>query len=137
MRKYIFIGGGGFLGAISRVSIKSIQLFGNNQIIPFDTILINVLGSFIISFFLTITLSIFSIDADLKTGFSVGFLGAFTTFSTFSKEAMILLLKGAYIESFIYIISSILLALFVAFLGYHLANKIKGIHYKRIKKEEF
>jgi len=135
MRKYIFIGLGGFLGAISRVAIKSLNIFGNNQLIPFDTILINVLGSFIIAFFLTITLAIFTIDTDIKTGISVGFLGSFTTFSTFTKEAMLLLVNHHLIESFIYIVTSILLGLFFAFLGYYLAFRAQGINYRKKEKD--
>lgn len=136
MRKYIFIGLGGFLGAISRSAIKLLQIFGDNQIIPFDTILINVVGSFIIAFFLTITLAIFTIDADIKTGISVGFLGSFTTFSTFTKEAMNLLMNNHYIESLIYIIASLFLGLFFAFLGYYFAMKIQGVHYRKNTKDE-
>ncbi len=135
MRKYIFIGLGGFLGAISRVAIKSLNIFGNNQLIPFDTIIINVLGSFIIAFFLTITLAIFTIDTDIKTGISVGFLGSFTTFSTFTKEAMLLLVNHHLIESFIYIATSILLGLFFAFLGYYLAFRAQGINYRKKEKD--
>ncbi|MBK5200006.1 MAG: CrcB family protein [Spirochaetaceae bacterium] len=136
MRKYIFIGLGGFLGSMSRSAIKLQHIFGNNQIIPFDTVLINILGSFIIAFFLTISLAIFTIDTDIKTGISVGFLGSFTTFSTFTKEAMNLLMSEHYIESLIYIVSSILLGLFFAFLGYYLAMKLQGVHYRRNTKDE-
>lgn len=78
---YVYIGVGGFLGAIARFALG--QLIGtiNQTAFPWGTLTINLLGSFVLGFFLTVALEQLSISAELRLGIATGFLGAFTTFS--------------------------------------------------------
>jgi CrcB protein len=124
MRKLIFIGTGGFLGACLRYFVKSIVIFNHAGLFPVNTMIINVSGSFILAFFLTMAYEIIDISEDVRLGFAAGFLGAFTTFSTMCRETVMLLDKGAYMISFIYLTGSILLGMLFAYSGVILSREI-------------
>jgi len=123
MKKYLFIGLGGFFGASLRVMIKGADIFSNVDF-PLSTLIINLIGTFLLAFFLTLTLKFFKMDNELRLSLSVGFFGSFTTFSTFCKELSNLMLNGNYYFAFLYLIFSIILGLFCAFAGFKLANNI-------------
>lgn len=89
----IAIGGG--LGSVARfvVSREMENLLGSY--LPYGTLTVNVAGSLALGWFATIILDRPEISITLRLGLTVGFLGAFTTFSTFSYESLQLLLNGA------------------------------------------
>jgi len=120
--KILWIGIGGFLGAILRYAVArfSMILFGNT--IPFGTFLVNVLGSFVLGYFYTITLERLFIQDYWRFAISIGFLGAFTTFSTFSVETLMLFEDGAYMWGLINIFANVFLSLAAAFFGISLAR---------------
>lgn len=125
MKKYIYVGIGGFLGAAVRLFMKNIKLqmvFG----ITGNILMINVIGSFVLSLFLFLTLYKWKINEELKSGVSGGFIGAFTTFSTFCKEAVFYINKNEIFKFIAYTFSSILLGLAAAWLGYVLAKYIEN-----------
>lgn len=124
MREYIFIGIGGFLGATSRFFIKNINLFNYAGNIPLNTLIINITGSFLLSFILTLTLEGMKIDSNIKMGLCTGFLGSYTTFSTLCKETYNLFHESYYLAS-IYVFFSTVLGLLMAYLGVVLGRKIK------------
>lgn len=136
MKKYILIGLFGFMGAVLRFLIKSMPVWSFSQI-AFSTLTINVAGSFILAFFLTITAFFKKVPRVMVAAVSVGFLGAFTTFSTFCKEAAIYILKGSFNISLVYIFLSIILGISAAFSGIYFGEIIinKYIH-KHIKEED-
>jgi len=124
MRKYVFIGIGGFLGAISRFLIKGIQIshyYGN---IPLNTLIINVTGSFILALILTVTFKNIDFHADIRLGITTGFFGAYTTFSTLCKETVGLMQQGFYYSALMYVTVSIVLGLVSVYLAIILARKI-------------
>jgi CrcB protein len=87
MLTYLWIGLGGFFGANARymVQVWAAQRWGST--FPYGTMLANVSGSFIIALFLTLSSDErFLIAPELRFFFAVGFLGGFTTFSSFSYE---------------------------------------------------
>lgn len=131
MRKYIYIGFGGFAGAIARYLIKTMQVMGVHENFPASTFAINILGSFLLAFILKIGFDVREFDADLRIGITTGFLGAFTTFSTLCKEAVGLLNHGEYFSSILYIMLSILLGMGAAFFGIVLAKEVGLKYYKR------
>ena len=90
----LFIGTGGFFGAISRYLIATYtqKLFGG--FFPVGTLSVNVLGSFIIGF--TAMYFAQTIQPEYKALVITGFLGALTTFSTFSLENVTLLQDGEF-----------------------------------------
>lgn len=124
MRKYIFIGTGGFLGAILRFWIKTIPLQNYKELIPLNTLFINITGSFILALITTAALEVFKMNADIRLGICTGFLGAYTTFSTLCKEGSELINKGYYFSSLSYIVNSVTLGLAAAFFGVVVAREV-------------
>jgi fluoride exporter len=116
MRKYFFIGAGAFVGAVVRYELESIPLGGHGAF-PATTFLINISGSFLLALLLTIAYELWEFDADIRLGLTTGMLGAFTTFSTFCKESVTLMLDGAYMTALSYMFLSIFCGLSAAFLG--------------------
>ncbi len=91
MSTYVLVALGGLLGANARylVSTWSAARWGTS--FPFGTLLINVTGSFVMGFFLRVLAGRFDDNADARLLVATGFLGAYTTFSTFAFESVALL----------------------------------------------
>lgn len=130
MKNCVFIGIGGFFGAISRYLGESLDLKAQGGGLPINTLFINISGCFLLAMFLTLTLEWLKMDESLKLSISTGFLGSYTTFSTFCKEVCLLFSSGQYTSAGLYMALSVLLCLAAAFLGYLSAKKIAC----RIKK---
>jgi len=141
MRKYIFIGAGGILGAILRYYIKNIHIYHYKEVIPLNTLLINITGSFILALVLTTALEVWEFDSNLRLGIATGFLGAFTTFSTMCKETVSLMNSGYYYSAISYITISTILGLGAAYFGIVLAREavskmVNDEEVKTISQEE-
>ncbi len=90
----LFIGAGGFFGAISRFLIASNVQKLTTGFFPIGTLSVNVLGSFIIGFAAMFFAQ--SVQPEYKAFVITGFLGALTTFSTFSLENVTMLQDGEF-----------------------------------------
>lgn len=93
MMHVLYIAAGGSIGAVTRYLIsKNIQgLF--NTMYPFGTLFVNASGSFLIGFLFFFFENII-IANDIKSFLTIGFLGAYTTFSTYSLETVNFLREG-------------------------------------------
>jgi CrcB protein len=120
--KLLFIGFGGFFGAISRylVSKSATKWFGN--LLPYGTLIVNVVGSFILAFIYTASIEKLDLSENFRFFLGVGFLGAFTTFSTFSVETLHFYEDGAYLMAGLNVVLNVLLSLAGAFIGITLAK---------------
>lgn len=123
MKKYIYIGIGGFLGAIIRFLIKNIHIYHYKELIPLNTLIINVTGSFILALLLTVAYEVLEMDESLRLGVAAGFLGAYTTFSTLCKEAAELFTNGYYFSAISYVTISTVLGLAGIYFGVVLARE--------------
>jgi len=126
VRKYLLVAAFAALGAIARYLSGSIIIFDFPCGFPVNTLLINILGSFMLSLILVTAEDVWKLDIDIKRGIAVGFLGAFTTFSTFCRETVVMLGNHTPAAAGIYAASSILLGLLAAFLGYLIAGRINN-----------
>lgn len=117
MKKLIFIGLGGFLGAVLRYSIKNIHIYNYSEGIPINTLIINVTGCFLIGLLLTIAFEIWEMEDHIRLGAATGLLGAFTTFSTLCKETVELLKNGDYYSAISYLTMSTVLGLIAVYFG--------------------
>ncbi|MCA1029837.1 fluoride efflux transporter CrcB [Bacillus timonensis] len=106
---------GGFLGAISRYSLgKALLKFTSKSRLPLSILLINLMGSF----FLGVLLSVDDIQGEQFLALAaVGFLGSFTTFSTFSMETLGLIKQGTIGFAVIYLFLTIVGSLLFFHLG--------------------
>jgi len=113
---------GGAFGSIARFLLsKRIQEFSSIGF-PFGILLVNVLGSFLIGFLATLLIERFSLNDMWRALILIGFLGGFTTFSSFSIDAVNLLRQGFQLQGFIYIFSSVIFCLLATWLGIFLAK---------------
>lgn len=135
MRKYIFIGVGGFIGAILRYIIKGIQIYNYHENVPINTLMINVAGAFLLGFILTVAFEVWEFNSDYRLGIATGFLGAFTTFSTMCKETIALIYNGDYFSAISYITVSTMLGLAAAFFGIILAREVASKLFKNEEKD--
>lgn len=117
MRKYIYIGCGAFVGAITRYLLAGVTFPFYRGNLPLNTLLINVSGAFLMAFLLTVAYEVWTFDASLRLGLTTGALGAYTTFSTLCKETSLLLFRGDYVSAATYLTVSVALGLGAAYWG--------------------
>jgi fluoride exporter len=115
--KYVIIGMGGFLGANFRYLVGGWASDWLGSTFPYGTLLINVSGSFVIGLFLTLITERFDAPPDLRLFFAMGFLGAYTTFSTLSYESLALIQTRAYLAAAANLAGSVLLGMVAVALG--------------------
>lgn len=115
---FLLVGLGGFLGANTRFIVGKIFAKYFTLYFPLSTFFINVSGSYLIGIvsYIAIYLKIFEPDY-FRYLVGIGFLGAYTTFSTFEYEINNLLEDGAIFVSLMYIFLSIFLGLIAVKLG--------------------
>jgi len=120
--KIFIIGIGGFIGAILRYGISGWvhRMLGAG--FPYGTLAVNVLGSFILGFFLFMAEGRFTISPMLRNFIAIGILGALTTFSTFSYETFMLLQENLYLQVTMNILLNIFLTLSAIWAGMTLAR---------------
>nr|WP_304214677.1 fluoride efflux transporter CrcB [Fredinandcohnia onubensis] len=118
---YLLIGIAGFLGAILRYCIGFV-LFDESAVFPFATLTVNLIGSFLLSWFTTALVERLSIPANLKAAIGTGFVGSFTTFSTLSVETVTLVKTEELFLAFIYIFASIIGGLIMSRLGFRVSK---------------
>jgi len=118
------VGIGGFFGAISRFLISSFIQKLSSLLFPFGTLSVNVIGSFLIGFLAMYFENI--ISPTQKALLITGFLGALTTFSTFSYETVLMLQNTLYYRALINIILNIVLSLSATIMGIIIFKKLYG-----------
>lgn len=124
MEKFLLISAGAILGANARYWLGdwAAQKWGAN--FPYGTLLINVTGSLLLGIFLTLATERFLIDPRWRLLFAVGFLGAYTTFSTFTYESFNLLFKGQWLLGLTNLLGSTILGVIAVGLGVYLGRSL-------------
>jgi CrcB protein len=102
---------GGALGAMARYAV-SIWVFNiSSHKFPYATLSVNVLGSFIMGILFVVIVEKAALPAEMRSLLMVGFLGAFTTFSTFSLDALSLWQNGHLFLALVYVLATVALCL--------------------------
>lgn len=117
MREIFAIAFGGSLGAVARFLVANgiYTLLGRG--FPHGTLFVNVSGSFLMGLLTELLLQRFAFAVEYRAAILVGFLGAYTTFSTFALETLYLFEEGAHIKAFLNIFLSSILCLVAVWFG--------------------
>ena len=120
---YVFIGGG--LGAVCRYGVTTAVGMLLGGMFPWGTLIVNLVGSLlmgvVLGALLPLAKSLQLLPDSLRQLLTVGFLGGFTTFSSFSMETMTLLRGDSFFLAAVNVVGSIVLGLAAAYIGYQLA----------------
>jgi CrcB protein len=122
MREIVLVAIFGAVGSVSRyaVSIWAGGVFGDR--LPFGTLIVNVVGSLLIGFIMHVGLSSGVIPHGLRVPVVIGFLGAFTTFSSFSYETMRFFAMGNTTAAVLNMATNLILCLLATGLGFLVAR---------------
>ena len=117
MQKYFFIALGGALGSIARYLVGTSV---NNRLglrFPYGTLVINITACVIIGFSLEILNRHANVNPALRYLIPIGFVGAYSTFSTFEWEIFSNLNSGAFWVAILYVVTSLVFGLIAVALG--------------------
>ncbi len=118
----LYIALGGAAGAVARYGLGGWVQGRLGHDFPWGTLVVNVLGSLLIGLALRY-LEAVDFSPEARAMITVGVLGAFTTFSTFSYETFVLLEDGAWLRAALYAFGSLLLGLVAVLLGLTIAGQ--------------
>jgi CrcB protein len=122
MEKFLLISTGAILGANTRYWLGTWVSEKWGSTFPIGTLIINLTGSFLLGLFMTLATERFLIDPRWRFLVAVGFLGAYTTFSTFTYESFNLIFKGQWLPGLLNLLGSSLLGLLAVGLGVYLGK---------------
>lgn len=117
MTKYLMVGVGGFLGAIARFWLGGYVGNKLGAFFPYGTFVINVSGSYLIGFIVTLLAENAHWSANWRYLIPIGFIGAYTTFSTFEYETLRSMQEGQFAVAFLNVILSVTLGFAAVWLG--------------------
>ncbi|NPA48938.1 MAG: fluoride efflux transporter CrcB [Thermodesulfobacteria bacterium] len=123
MPKLMWVGLGGFFGALTRYLISGLVARWCVSF-PCGTLFVNVTGSFFLGFLMTLAAETLVISPNLRLLLAIGFLGSYTTFSTFAYETNSLLESNKILEATLNVGLSVFLGLAGIRLGVWLARNL-------------
>ena len=119
------VGAGGFVGAVSRFLLSTAIQRLTGAAFPWGTLGVNVLGSFLIGFLFLYFEQ--TISPTQKALLITGFLGALTTFSTFSLETVLMLQNGLFLKAFTNVALNAALCTIATLAGMTVFRRMAGI----------
>ncbi len=117
MLRLLLICLGGALGTGARYLLSGWALSALGPVFPYGTLMINAIGSLLISFIMHISLNTSLISPTLRLVLTTGVMGGFTTYSTFNYETLRYWQEGAWLWGLLYILSTVVLCLVMGTLG--------------------
>lgn len=126
MQQVVFIAIAGALGALGRYGLAGLAQRISGFGFPLGTLTVNVLGSLFIGFIMQVGLNTDIIPRTLRIAATVGFLGAFTTFSAFSYETVGYLEDGAWLTAGLNIAANVGLCVAATLFGIYIGRTTLG-----------
>lgn len=114
----------GALGTLARYGLQGLVQERTGSSFPAGTLVVNILGCFLLGGVAEYALTHLSIPPEWRVGITVGFLGAFTTFSTFTFEAVRLIQDGEWARAGTYLMASVVGGILAILAGMRLADRI-------------
>ena len=124
MSIYLAIAVGGSAGAVSRYWVSNATYSWIGTQFPWGTLVVNLLGSLVMGFLSVLLVHRFQVSDEIRIGLLAGFLGSFTTFSTFAMDSLHLASNGALIKLGGYILLSVALCILGAWAGLVTARQL-------------
>jgi len=126
VRELLLIGVAGALGTLSRYALSgwAYRLLGER--LPWGTLAVNVLGCFLLGLVMQVGLSTDALSRTARVAITVGFLGAFTTFSTFGYETMKAIEDGAWGAAGLNVALNLVVGFLAVAVGFGLARQVWG-----------
>jgi CrcB protein len=124
LQKYFFIALGGALGSVARYMVGTSVSDRLGIRFPFGTLLINISACLIIGFSLEVLNRHTDFNPALRYLIPIGFIGAYSTFSTFEWEIFSNLNSGAFWSAVIYVVASLVFGLVAVALGAALGRAV-------------
>ncbi len=121
---FLFIGVGAIFGANARYVVGYYFAVRFGPTFPYGTLFINVSGSFLLGFVLTFLSNRLGVNPGYRLLLGTGFMGAYTTFSTFSYETIALVQRGDWLPAIVNSLASLLGSLVAAYVGIVLATLV-------------
>lgn len=124
MSRFLFVALGAAFGANARyiVGLWAAGRFG--PAFPYGTLIVNVLGSLLLGFVVVLATERLTLSPETRLLLTVGFLGSFTTFSTYAVESLALIRDGGLWSGLINVLGNNLLALIAALFGAYAARVV-------------
>jgi fluoride exporter len=124
--RYLLVAVGGALGSMARYWVGGLapRLFGEG--FPYGTLVVNVVGSFLISAVMGVSLNTTAIPVHLRIFLTTGIMGGFTTYSAFNYETLALLQQRLWVTGGLNIAVTLLGCLLAGLLGLFLARLLVG-----------
>jgi CrcB protein len=129
LRLYFWIAFGSALGGVARYWCSGVMARLIGETFPWGTLLVNVLGSLIIGIFATLTApdGRLFLDSTTRQFVTMGLLGGYTTFSSFSLQTLNLMNGGQWLYAGLNIGASVILCLLAVWIGHILAVHLNAI----------
>jgi CrcB protein len=122
MLTYLAVAIGGAIGACLRFGINELMVNVLGKSFPFGTLLVNILGSFVLGWLFALFSSGVLAVSPWRALIAIGLIGAFTTFSTFSLDTVLLIQQGDWLKAIANVLLNVLLCLTLAWLGLKLGS---------------
>ena len=124
--EYVWVGLGGLIGANARYALTKTMVARFGDSYPWGTFAINVTGAFLIGLLLTLLTERSVGDPTMRLVLIVGFLGGYTTFSSYTFEAIAMAERGNWFGASTYVLGSNGLGLLACVAGIALARQLQG-----------
>ena len=122
--KIIAVAAGGALGSVARYLVNISPLADAHGKFPFPTFVINIVGSFLIGFLMIVFADKWAVSETVRVTVIVGFLGAFTTFSTFEMETYSLIRDREFMTGALYLLLSVIVGFMGVVAGVELGRRV-------------
>lgn len=127
MKEFLWVGMGAWLGGVSRYYMSRLLAAKMGTLFPYGTFFVNVLGCLLIGFLSALAAKrVGFFPPELRLLVAVGFIGAFTTFSTFGYETIQMVENGSWAMAATYVVGSVVVGLLAVYLGVVLARAWVG-----------
>jgi fluoride exporter len=124
MWAYVTIAIGGVFGCWARYAMTNSVQAVLGRAFPYATLSVNIVACLFIGFLFTVTMERIIVAPTIRLGILTGFIGGFSTFSTFAMETYLLAEQGEWGRSALYVFLSLLLGLLATFIGVFAARAI-------------